>query len=166
MGAGQRGGAGNRTGQQDQLRTQQQDRQRVHATTQQQDRYRDCVQKSDQLRKQVRQMKQLAKKNQIKMEDREQLRQQFRTQSQEMQQEHERLMNVLTQEQKVAVQNAANNANAKSKELAELSDALDFELQQEELNREKISTQAQKMETSLNQLQKQYRAINNELEME
>jgi len=167
MGASQRTTSGSG----DQLRTQQQDRihqqdpQSIHATTQQRDQYRDCLQSSSQLHKQLRQMKQLASGNQINAQNREQLRQQLRTQTQAMQQEHERLMNSLNDEQKAAVRNKIQNANAQRKQLADLSDALDFELQQEELSRDRISTQAQTMDRSLDKLQQHYRAINNELQL-
>jgi chromosome segregation ATPase len=182
--AGQRTGAGqpamthsgSSNAQQDQLRTRQQDRQRIHATTQQRDQYRDCQQSASQLRNQVRQMKELSNRNQIKAENREQLREGLRTQTQAMQRDHDRLMtqlreqdrlmNQLDEQQKARVQKAVRDANAHKQQLTEFSDALEFELQQEELNRERISTQAERMETSLGQLQKQYRTMNDELQLD
>lgn len=157
-------GAGNQSRVQQQ--TMQHDRQRIQATAQQRDRYHDCLSSSSQLRKQARQMKQVANKNQLNSQNRVQMREQLRTQLQQMSQEHEQLMNGLSEEQKTGAKNAIEKVNAKKNEVNAFAEALDLELQQEEMNREQVKTEAQNLERSVVQLQENYRAMNNEIDME
>ncbi len=145
------------------MQDRQQTRQQIQATSQQQLQYRSCVQSAEQLRTRLRQMKQLQKGDAISPEQAAQWREQVRTQLRQMQQEHERLMTGLSDEQQAGLQEPVKNANRAAQDLDTFSEALGFELEQAKLDTEKVRLQAQRMETSVAQLEKQYRAMGDEL---
>ncbi len=142
-----------------QLGQQNRQRMRVHATQQQQQQYRTCTQSMERVRSRIREMARLSKSQPLNREQAQQLHQQLRNELQTMQQQREQLMTGLDQEQKAAVQNRAQQMNQAQMDLDSFSEALGFELNQVDPNRDKVREQVRNLERSSKQLQQQQREV-------
>jgi chromosome segregation ATPase len=158
MQAGQRGnqGAGMQTRQ----------RLRIHATDQQRAQYRTCTQSLDRLRTRIRDMNRImnsaAFNKQQALQAREQLRNELRT----MQQEHDRWVAGLDDEQKAAVSEQLQQMSRTRQPLEDWSEALGFELEQESVDSAAVRDQLRKLDKATRQLQQQQRDVASDLALE
>jgi hypothetical protein len=150
-GQNQSPGMGGQMGQQDRQRM------RIHATDHQQAQYRTCTQSMDRVRSRIREMARLTKGQAIDRQQVHNLRQQLRNELQTMQQEQERLTQAFDNEQKAAVQNRVQQITQQQNDLEVFSDALGFELDQAELDRDKLRDQIRKLDRTSKELQQQQR---------
>lgn len=137
----------------------QQDRQRmrIHATEQQQLQYRTCTQSMDRVRSQIREMTRSSRDKSINRQQMQELHQQLRTELQMMQQERERLITGFDNEQKAAIQSRLQQMKRAQTDLDYFSDALGFELNQSELDRDQVWEQVRHMDRTAKELQQQQR---------
>ncbi len=141
-------------------------RQRVRATAPQRDQYTKCVQATERVRKRLREMTRAANKHAFTAAVAAEWREQFQNEFRQMQQEHERLMTDLTEEQKTAVQTPVKKAEQAKADLESFSDALAFELDAAEPDQGKIEDQGKKIAEAVQRLRTQYRAIGDCLQMQ
>ncbi len=140
--------------------------QRIRASAQQRDQYNKCVQLAERVRNRVREMTRAAKKHALTAELAAQWHEQLQNEIQQMQEEHERLLAGLTEEQKTAAEKPVKKAEQAKAELESFSDALAFELDAAELDQEKIEDQGKKIEAAVQRLRAQYRTIGDYLQMQ
>jgi hypothetical protein len=144
---------------QDQTQMRQQQRLRIHATDQQRQQYADCTRATQRLRTRLRDMSRLSQGQSIGAGQATQWREQLRNEIQAMQQEQEQLRAGLSDEQKQASARQLQQAKQSADQLEAWSEALGFELEQQNVDAAKVSKQADKMEGAAKKLQKQQQEI-------
>ncbi len=161
----QRGGQqGQGQGQQQGTRDQQ--RQRIHATDQQRGQYENCTQSADRVRTQARKMADAAKgggaNNAEFRQQHQQLRQEIRT----MQQENDRFMNGLSDEQRAGMQDRIRNMDQARDRVNNRMQQLDDELAKPEPDRKRIREHATEMDKAMKEWQKQYRNMGSDMSIQ
>jgi hypothetical protein len=154
---GMQRGQNQSSGMSGQMGQQERQRMRIHATQPQQMQYRTCTQSMDRVRLQIRQMTRSTKGATIDRQQMQLLHQQLRNELQTMRHERERLVTGFDDEQKAAIQNRLQEMNHSQTDLDYLSDALGFELNQAELNSDKVREQVRNIDRSAKELQQQQR---------
>jgi len=181
-GGGQRGGGGGMqgqgpttTGQQRgaqqgqggaQMGTRDQQRQRIHATDQQQDQYRTSTQAADRVRTQARDMAKAAKGGGVNNEEFRQQHTQLRNEIQTMQQEHDRFAQGLSEDQRASLQDRIRRMDQARDRVHTQSQQMDQEMTQANPDGKRVATQAREMEKAMNEWQKQYRNVASDLSIE
>jgi chromosome segregation ATPase len=140
-----------------------QDRKRIQATDQQRDQLRTCTSSADRIRQQAREMANTASGAGFKVDQARQQRDQLREQIQTMQQEHERLVQGLSQEQKAQLQERIRVMDQQHARVRNQLQAMDQEFGQAQPNGKRISQQARETERAMNEWQKQYRNMSSEM---
>ncbi len=165
--AGQQGrGQGGNQGQMGSQKGQKggaQDRKQVQATDLQRDQLRTCTSSADRIRQQARDMANAASGAGFKAEQARQQRDQLREQIQTMQQEHNRLIQGLSQEQKAQLQERIRLIDQQYDRAHNQLQAMDQELGQANPSGKHISQQAREIERAMNEWQKQYRNMSSEM---
>ena len=138
-------------------------RDQIRATDQQRDQLRTCDQASAQLRTRARDMAKSASGPNFNADQARQQRDQIREQLQTMQQDHERLMNGLSAEQKETLQNRIQNMDQLRERVNTRLQQVDAELDQEVPNSKMVRDHARDMEKATKEWQKQYRKMQGEL---
>jgi chromosome segregation ATPase len=157
---GQRGG---QQGQGQQQGTGAQQRQQIHATNQQRGQYENCTQSSDRVRTQAHKMADAAKgggaNNAEFREQHQQLRNEIRT----MQQENERFMNGLSDEQRAGMQDRTRSMDQARDRLNNRMQQLDEEIAKPEPDRKRIGAHVTEVEKAMKEWQKQYRNMGSDM---
>jgi chromosome segregation ATPase len=165
-GQGQSGMGQQGAGQDMQSQMRDQQRARLHATTQQHQRFKNCTQSTNQVRSRVRTMARLGKGKQISSEEASQWREQLRNELQTMTRAQEEFINSLSEEQKSAVQDQTKEMAKEQNQLEQLSEELDMQLALETPDTEQVKQSAGKMEKTTAQLQSQQKKLALELGIE
>lgn len=158
---GSQGSTGRAGGSQAQMRDQQ--RLRIHATDQQRQQLQTCSQSAERLRSGVRQMSRISSGQKIGSEQAKQWREQLRTELANMNQEHERLVNGLTSEQKSAVQTQTKEMQTSRTRLDDMAEAVEMELALDAPDPAKVRQTAKQMETEVNRIRAQQKTLETEL---
>jgi chromosome segregation ATPase len=139
------------------------DRQRIRATDQQRDQLRDCTQTADRIRQQARDMDQLTRSKTFDAakarQQRDQMREQFRT----MEQEHQRLVNGMSQDQRNALRNQVEQMNQIRQRVNNQFGQLDMELARTDPNAKEVRERAQQISKEMNRWKSQYRSMESEM---
>jgi hypothetical protein len=166
-GGGQRGQkpatAGQQQGQANQQQGGQGTRQRIQATDQQRDQLRTCTQTTDRIREQARDMDRLARSSTFDAGKVRQQRDQIRDQLRTMEQEHQRLMNGMSEDQKQALRTRTEQMNQIRERVNNQLGRLDEELGKPNPNAKQVSKTAEQISREMNQWKSQYRAMESEM---
>lgn len=168
-GQGEQGGQGRqqpRTGQQKgQMPSSRgaSDRQRIRASDQQRDQLRDCTQTADRIRRQARDMDQLTRSKTFDASRARQQRDQMREQFRSMEQEHERLVNGMSQDQRNALRKQMEETNQIRQRVNNQFGKLDMELAQTDPNAKKVRERAQQISKEMNRWKSQYRSMESQM---
>jgi DNA repair exonuclease SbcCD ATPase subunit len=157
--SGQRGEMGRQTG------TRDQERQRIHATDQQRDQYRTCTQSADRVRTQACDMAQAAKGG-VNNEKFRQQHAQLRSEVQTMQQEHDRFMQGLSEEQRAALHDRIRKMDRVRDRVNTRLQEMDQELSQANPDTKRVARRAREVEKATNEWQKQYRNLGTDMGIE
>ena len=161
MGQPRGGQQGQGQGQQQGARDRQ--RQRIHATDQQGDQYRASTQACDRVRTQARVMAKAAKGGGVNNPEFRQQHAQLRKEVQTMQQEQDRFMQGLSDEQRAVLQDRIRKMDQARDRIHMQSQEMDQEMSQASPNRQRIATQAREMERAMKDWQKQYRGLGSDM---
>jgi chromosome segregation ATPase len=163
MGAqGQGGGSGAMMGNSGSgMQTQQ--RQRIRASEQQQQKLRQCQQTMQQVRTQLREMARMSHGQQVTVQQAARWRDQLRTQMETVTRQQEELQSGLTSEQATALQSRLEDMRLDRERLQNMSDSLDLALQAEEFDSEQVRSQSKQMEKVASQISNQQKAIASDL---
>jgi chromosome segregation ATPase len=136
---------------------------RVHATQQQQDRYRVCSRTMNRLRKRVRTMARIVSASNFSLQQAQQLHEQIAKDLRAMTEQQQSFAESLSDEQRTANQKRLQQVAEKHRDLEFLSDALGFELEQasttEGKTQERLQEQVGKMEQLSRSLEKQQQEL-------
>ncbi len=160
-GAGAGQGQGPGLGQQQsgvQTRQSEGDHKRVGVTRQQRDQIRACDKIADGIRKQAREMAQNTG-SKFNADQARRQRDQIRTQVQEMEQEHERLMNGLDATQQQAFQDQIRNMNRMREQLNLQLQQTDAELSPPNPDPKRVTERAREMEQIMKEWRKHYNTL-------
>ncbi len=167
-GAGGQGGGGMGSGQQTVNQTRQkttsraQQRQRIHATDQQQAQLRDCTGAAERIRTQARDMsknKGAGFNAETARQQRDQLREQIRT----MDQEHQRLMDGLSADQKTALQSRIQDMDQIRDRVRSHVEQMDGQLAEDEPNGKVVASHARQIEKNMKEWRSQYRKMSSQM---
>jgi chromosome segregation ATPase len=143
--------------------TQTQERDRIQATVQQRDQVRSCDQSADQVRTRAGRIAKRAQGNGFNADAVRQERNRLQEQVTTMQQEQERLMAGLNDEQRSALQQRTHNMSRLQEHLRTQLRALDAELGKADPDGKQVARQAREMESTAKELREQYRAIQSQM---
>ena len=146
-----------------QLGQQQRQRMQTQVTQQQRDQYRQCTQSMEQVRGQVQLMRKAASGNAVDRQQVRQLRDRLHTTMQTMLQERDRLSASLNQEQKTAVQNQLTETDRNQQQLEEVSELLGYELDQADMDRDRVRDQLRDMDKAAKRLHDQQQLLGQNL---
>lgn len=142
---------------------QQRQRMQAHATQQQRDQYRQCTQSMERVRSQVREMRKAANGKAMDKQQVQQLQNRLRSEMQTMRQERERLSSSLNQDQTATVQNQLAEVERNQQRLEEFSESLGLELDQADMDRDRVRDQLRDMDKTSKGLQDQQRLLGENL---
>lgn len=142
------------------------DRQRIRANNQQRDQLRTCTQTADRIRQQARDMDRLARSKTFDAAKARQQRDEIRNHVRTMEQEHQQLMNGMTQEQQTALRIRTERMNRIRERVNNQLGRLDEELAKPDPNRKQVAKTAQQISKEMNQWKSQYRAMEHEMGVE
>jgi chromosome segregation ATPase len=164
MGKTQLGGAQRGAGSGDRDQIRQHDRDRIQATDSQRDQVRDCIGSADRTRTQARDMQKLAKSGKFNQQTAMQQRDRLQGELRNMDQNHERLMQGFSPEQRVsaqerirAMEQARERANTRLREM-------NRELAQANPDRNHLQQQARDMEESMQRWRNQYQQMASDMQ--
>ena len=140
-----------------------QDRQRIRATDRQRDQLRTCTQTADRIRQQARDMDRQAKSASFKAGEARQQRDQLREHVRTMEEQHQQLMNGLSEDQKTALRTRTEEMNRIHERVNAQLGRLDEELNKPEPNRKQVAEAAQRISRDMNQWREQYRKMESEM---
>lgn len=143
--------------------TQTQERNRIQATVQQRNQVRSCDQSADQVRTRAGQIAKKAQGNSFNADAVRQERNRLQEQVAAMQQEQERLMAGLNDNQRNALQQRTQNMSRLQDRLRTQLQALDAELGKADPNGKQVARQAREMESTAKELREQYRAVQSQM---
>jgi chromosome segregation ATPase len=136
---------------------------RIHATDQQRAQLKDCVQSADQVRERARQMAAAAKGESANSEEFRRRHEQLRQEIQIMQQERDRFMNGLTEEQRSTLQSRIRAMDRARDRLNDRLRLLNDEMGKPEPDRKRIRDHVTGVETAAREWQKQLREVSSEM---
>ena len=148
-------------GSQTQMRDQE--RLRIRATDQQQKQLQNCSQSAERLRSRVRQMSRISAGQKIGSERAKQWREQLGTELANMNQEHERLMNGLSSEQRSAVQIQTKEMQTSRTRLNDIAEAVEIELALDAPDPAKVRETAKQMESEVDRIRAQQKKLHAQL---
>lgn len=134
----------------------------VGVTKQQQDQLQACTTSADRLRDRVRDMAKLAGGG-FRMEEGLRLRDQLRDQLRTMDREHERLMQGLSQDQRMIWREQIRTMDQERSRIQERFREMNSEFDKPNPDPALIRKQAQEMERAVNEWRKQYREMNSDM---
>jgi chromosome segregation ATPase len=157
---GQHGG---QQGQGQQQSTRNQERQQIHATDQQRGQYENCTKSTNRVRTQAHKMADAAKgggaNNAEFREQHQQLQNEIRT----MQQENDRFMNSLSNEQRAGMEYRIRSMDQARTRLNNQMQQLDEELAKPEPDRKRIREHATDVEKEMKEWQRKYRDMGSDM---
>lgn len=165
MGGGQqRGGMQQGNTQQGTMGPQMEDRQRtkerLHATSQQEQQVTNCIRSAERIRTRTRQMAKLAKSKKFNATEAQSIREELRAEIQAMNEQQAEFMASLSDDQKAAAQKPTEEAKRNSEDLQSMSDSLDLALQEEDLQAsDELRDQTHNLEETAKQLLNHQREI-------
>lgn len=137
--------------------------QRIRASDQQRDQLRDCTQTAARIRQQARDMEQLTRSKTFDAararQQRDQMREQFRT----MEQEHQRLINSMSQDQRNTLHNRLKEMDQIRQRVNSQFGQLDMELALTGPSAKEVRSRAEKISKEMNRWKSQYRAMESEM---
>lgn len=139
------------------------DRQRIRATDQQRDQLRDCTQTADRIREQARDMDRLTRSKTFEAAKARQQRDQIREQLRTMEQQHQQLMNGMSQEQQAALRNRVERMSQIRERVNNQLGRLNEELAKPDPNGKQVRKTAQQLEKEMNRWKSQYRSMESEM---
>jgi hypothetical protein len=146
--------------------TQDRQRYRIHATGPQRDQYRICTQSVNRGRTQARNMVQFANGSGFIVEQARQRRDQLRNEIRTMQQEHDRFMQRLSDDERAAMQDRVRKMD-QARDRVNLSiQAMNEGFKQVNPDQQHIAKQARKIEKAMKEWQKQYHKMGSDMEIE
>lgn len=157
----QRGGQQGQRG--EHPRTHEHQRKRMHTTEQQRRQYHTCTRSAERVRTQAREMAQAARGGGFNKQEFRQQHQQLQNAIQNMQEEHNRFVQGLTEEQKGDMQERIRKMEQSRERVREHLQQMDQELEQDNPNRKHIAEHAREMEKAVKEWQKQYRHMGSDM---
>ena len=142
------------------------DRDRVRATAQQRDQLKNCDRSAEAIRNRARQMAKDAGRSGFNPDQVRRGQQQIREQLAAMNREHERLMQGLNKGQEQAFQAHLTNMERARERINTQLQAMDQELSRPQPEGKRVAEQARDMERTMNEWQKQYRAVQSKVVVE
>ncbi len=143
-----------------------QERQRIRATDRQRDQLRTCTQTADRIRQQARDMDRQAKSGSFNADRARQQRDQLREQVRTMEEQHQQLMNGMSEDQKTALRTRTEEMNRIHERVNAQLGRLDEELGKPEPNRKQVAETAQRISRDMNQWREQYRKMETEMSVQ
>lgn len=139
------------------------DRDRIRATDQQRDQLRTCDQAMDRVRQRARDMAKMGTGAKFNAEQARQQHSQLRNELRAMEQEHERLMNGLSEGQKKAMEERHRNMEQIHSRIENRMQEMNQNLGQSTPDGKHFTERARALEQDMKLFQKQHRAMQNEM---
>lgn len=150
-------------GQGQQQANRDQQRQRIHATDQQRNQYNTCTQSADRVRTHARTMADAARGGGANNQEVRQQQQQLRNEIRTMQQENQRFMKGLSDEQRAEMQDRIRSMDRSRDRLNTCLQQMDDELAKAEPDRKRIREHATELDKAMKEWQKRYRNLGSEM---
>ena len=145
--------------------TQEQVRQHIQANVQQREQARVCMQLADSACLQAQNMVQATKGRNFDIDNAKWERDRLHNSKQLMQQEHNRFMQGLTEDQKAQLQERISNMIQEQNRLNQNFDEMSNEFKNSSPDRNRIAEQAKEIERAMNNWRNQYQIINSNMEI-